>query len=286
MPGIPRERVYAIVRRIPRGRVATYGQVARIAGLGAHARQVGYALAALRPGSRVPWHRVINARGEVSRRARPGAELSQRMLARARRAPLRHARPGTAHPGPMAAARVSPGLALRTARLVLRPLDGRDADALLALAGAFEIADTTATIPHPYLPEHARMFLALDAAERAAGGAARFAVRHDGGELVGVAGLHRIDRDQLSAELGYWIGVPWWGRGYATEAAAAVVRHGFDELGLHKIHAHYLARNPASGKVLERIGMRREGLLREEVRKWDRYEDVVVCGVIRSDPRA
>jgi methylated-DNA-protein-cysteine methyltransferase-like protein len=75
-----RDRVYAVVRRIPRGRVATYGQVAGLAGLGPHARQVGYALSALGPGSRVPWHRVINARGEVSRRARPGAELTQRML--------------------------------------------------------------------------------------------------------------------------------------------------------------------------------------------------------------
>jgi methylated-DNA-protein-cysteine methyltransferase-like protein len=74
------DRVYRIVARIPRGRVATYGQIAHLAGLGGHARQVGYALSTLQPGSRVPWHRVINARGEVSRRARPGAELDQRML--------------------------------------------------------------------------------------------------------------------------------------------------------------------------------------------------------------
>jgi RimJ/RimL family protein N-acetyltransferase len=73
--------------------------------------------------------------------------------------------------------------------------------------------------------------------------------------------------------------------GYATEAARAVVRYGFDELGLHKIHAHYLTRNPASGKVLERVGMRQEGLLREEVRKWGRFEDVIVCGILRTDPR-
>lgn len=72
--------MYAVVRRIPRGRVATYGQVARLAGLGPHARQVGYALSALQLGSSVPWHRVINAQGAVSRRTRPGAELSQRML--------------------------------------------------------------------------------------------------------------------------------------------------------------------------------------------------------------
>lgn len=73
-------RLYAVVRRIPRGRVATYGQVAALAGLPGHARQVGYALHALPRGTRLPWHRVINAKGEVSRRRRPGDELSQRML--------------------------------------------------------------------------------------------------------------------------------------------------------------------------------------------------------------
>ena len=74
------QRIYAVVRRIPRGRVATYGQVAALAGLPGHARQVGYALHALPDGTAVPWHRVINARGEVSRRSVPGPELSQRML--------------------------------------------------------------------------------------------------------------------------------------------------------------------------------------------------------------
>ena len=71
-------RIYAVVERIPRGRVATYGQVARLAGMAGHARQVGYALHALRPDEPVPWHRVINARGEVSPRAAPGWERIQR----------------------------------------------------------------------------------------------------------------------------------------------------------------------------------------------------------------
>ncbi len=75
-----RARIYQVVRRIPRGRVATYGQIAELAGLPGHARQVGYALNALPAGTAVPWHRVINARGEVSRRRVPGAELSQRLL--------------------------------------------------------------------------------------------------------------------------------------------------------------------------------------------------------------
>jgi methylated-DNA-protein-cysteine methyltransferase-like protein len=72
--------IYAVVRRIPRGRVATYGQVATLAGLDGHARQVGYALHALPEGSDLPWHRVINARGEVSPRTAGDSHELQRML--------------------------------------------------------------------------------------------------------------------------------------------------------------------------------------------------------------
>ncbi len=75
-------RIYKVVRRIPNGRVATYGQIAALAGLGSHARQVGYALSALSdedPRHKgVPWHRVINARGEISVREEPGSDLVQR----------------------------------------------------------------------------------------------------------------------------------------------------------------------------------------------------------------
>jgi methylated-DNA-protein-cysteine methyltransferase-like protein len=73
-------RVYAVVRRIPSGRVATYGQIAKLAGLGGAARQVGYALAALPAHSAVPWHRVINAQGTISMRKQSGPDLEQRLL--------------------------------------------------------------------------------------------------------------------------------------------------------------------------------------------------------------
>jgi methylated-DNA-protein-cysteine methyltransferase related protein len=72
------ERIYAVVRRVPHGRVATYGQIAVLAGLGGHARQVGYALHALPAGSTVPWHRVLNAQGAISLRA-GGAGVTQRL---------------------------------------------------------------------------------------------------------------------------------------------------------------------------------------------------------------
>jgi methylated-DNA-protein-cysteine methyltransferase-like protein len=73
-------RIYAVVRRIPRGRVATYGQVAALAGRAGHAREVGYALHALAEDSTVPWQRVVNARGEVSPRRTPGLDGLQRAL--------------------------------------------------------------------------------------------------------------------------------------------------------------------------------------------------------------
>ena len=74
------ERIYAVVRRIPRGRVATYGQVAALCGMPGRAREVGWALGALRVESDVPWQRVINARGEVSARGEPAASRVQRAL--------------------------------------------------------------------------------------------------------------------------------------------------------------------------------------------------------------
>jgi methylated-DNA-protein-cysteine methyltransferase-like protein len=76
----PYQRIYAIVRRVPRGRIATYGQIAALAGLGGHARQVGYALHALDAASALPWHRVLNAQGRVSSRAEPGGDRVQRAL--------------------------------------------------------------------------------------------------------------------------------------------------------------------------------------------------------------
>lgn len=80
MTGVSRARIYEVVQQIPRGKVATYGQVAILAGLRGHARQVGYALAALPAGTTIPWHRVINAKGGVSLRSPTGDDNRQRVL--------------------------------------------------------------------------------------------------------------------------------------------------------------------------------------------------------------
>ncbi len=74
------QRIYAVVRRIPKGKVATYGQVAELAGLGGHARQVGYALHATPEDVEIPWHRVVNAKGEISLGVHRGKNEQQRLL--------------------------------------------------------------------------------------------------------------------------------------------------------------------------------------------------------------
>lgn len=173
---------------------------------------------------------------------------------------------------------------VRTARLVLGDFTLADAADLQRLAGDREIADTTLAIPHPYEMDHALAWIGNQRKESARGRAINFALRlSPGASIIGCAGLRDIDAEHLQAELGFWIGREWWGRGYAREAAAAVVRFGFERLGLNRIYAHHMLRNPAAGRVLEHIGMQREGVLRQRVRKWGIYEDVVLYAVLRDD---
>jgi ribosomal-protein-alanine N-acetyltransferase len=173
---------------------------------------------------------------------------------------------------------------LRTARLLLGRFETEDAPELQRLAGAREVADTTLSIPHPYTLDHALAWIGNQRRESVRGRAANFAVRlFPGAALIGSVGLRDIDPEHMQAELGFWIGPEWWGQGYAREAAAAVVRYGFEELALNRIYAHHMARNPAAGQVLRHIGMQREGVLRERVRKWGVYEDVVLYAILRED---
>jgi ribosomal-protein-alanine N-acetyltransferase len=173
---------------------------------------------------------------------------------------------------------------LRTARLLLGTFTPEDAPELQRLAGAREIADTTVSIPHPYDLDHALAWIGQQRREAVRGRATNFAIRLlPDGPLIGSAGLRDIDPEHLQAELGFWIGREWWGQGYAREAAAAVIRFGFESLELNRICAHHMARNPAAGKVLRALGMRQEGLLRQRVRKWGVYEDVVLYAIVRDD---
>lgn len=172
---------------------------------------------------------------------------------------------------------------LRTERLLLRPFRADDAADVERLAGEREIAVNTATIPHPYPEGAAAEWIAIQARRQREGEEVAFAVvERESGRLVGAMGL-RLIHPHRRAELGYWIGKPYWGRGYATEAARAVLRYGFETLGLNRIHATHFTRNPASGRVMQKIGMTHEGRLRQHHIKWGVAEDVDFYGVLRGE---
>ena len=174
---------------------------------------------------------------------------------------------------------------LRTARLLLRSLQREDIPAIVQLAGAREISAMTALIPHPYSEQDGHEFLQRASEEFLAGRCVSFAICiSPGTELCGAVGLNITAEDQC-AELGYWIGVPYWGQGYATEAAAAVLAFGFETLQLNRIYAVRFAENKASGRVLEKIGLRHEGRSPQHIKKWERFVDLENYGLLRSDFR-
>jgi RimJ/RimL family protein N-acetyltransferase len=172
---------------------------------------------------------------------------------------------------------------LLTKRLVLRPFRMEDAPEVQRLAGAREVAATTATIPHPYEDGMAEAWIASHRETAESGEDVVFAITlREGGALVGAIGM-RVKPRHERAELGYWVGVPYWGKGYATEASRAMLDHGFGALGLRRIYAHHFVSNAASGRVLLKIGMKLEGRLRQHMEKWGEWHDLDVYGVLREE---
>lgn len=174
---------------------------------------------------------------------------------------------------------------LRTRRLLLRSIERDDLPAIVSLAGAREIATTTANIPHPYTETDAQSFLAHAEDDFRAGRSVTFVVTLlQGGELSGAVGLV-ITSAQESAELGYWIGLPYWGQGFATEAATSAVAFGFETLRLNRIQASHFAGNTASQRVLEKIGMHHESSSRLWIRRRNRSINVEIYGLLASEFR-
>jgi [ribosomal protein S5]-alanine N-acetyltransferase len=172
---------------------------------------------------------------------------------------------------------------LQTERLTLRVYGLSDIPALTPLIGAREVAATTLRIPHPYTESDARDFIASAEEDPSIDGGLRLAiVLRERDTLCGGVGL-LIEPDHRRAELGYWVGVPYWGKGYATEAGRALVKYGFGTVGLHRIFASHFANNPASARVLRKIGMRHEGNLRAHVLKWGEFLDLKMYGMLASD---
>ena len=174
---------------------------------------------------------------------------------------------------------------LETVRLCLRPFAASDAPTVAELAGDARVAAPTLNIPHPYPPELANDWIAGLAEAAATGQIYTFAIAERAGASTAIVGAITIRPDvrHNRGEIGYWLGVPYWGRGYTTEAARRVTAFGFAELGLHRIQGLCLPHNLASARVLEHVGMRREGQLRGYIRKDGVYEDLLMYAILRDE---
>ena len=171
---------------------------------------------------------------------------------------------------------------LETSRLILRPFAISDSERVRELAGAKEVYDTTLLIPHPYKEGVAEKWISSHAQQFYCGDGVSLAViKKDSSDLIGSIGLAAFQKHKR-AELGYWIGTPYWGNGYCTEAAKEIIRYGFEVLGYHKISSRHMEFNPASGRVMEKAGMQKEGLLIDEVMKDGKFHTLIVYGLINS----
>lgn len=175
---------------------------------------------------------------------------------------------------------------IETERLILRPFEHSDAVKVSDLAGDPQIYQTTQAIPHPYEVAMAERWIASLPQQFATGAGITFAIqRKEDNALVGSVALI-ITAEHRKGNIGYWIGVPYWGNGYCSEAAEAVVRFGFEKLSLHKIYAGHMESNPASGRVMQKIGMRKQGEFVDDVLKDGVFHTKIFYAIINSEPAA
>lgn len=172
---------------------------------------------------------------------------------------------------------------LKSARLILRPFKLSDAPRVQNLAGAKEIAAVTSNIPHPYLDGMAESWISGHETAFQNDRSLELAIcLRENGLLIGAIGLI-IERTDHRASLGYWLGKDYWNQGYCTEAAREIVSYGLEKLELNRIYATHFSHNPASGKVMEKLGMTKEGILKEHAYKWGHYYDYIYYGILKSD---
>lgn len=172
---------------------------------------------------------------------------------------------------------------LRTDRLVLRAVREDDAPAVQRLLSVPGIAPHTLSFSYPFPEGGALVWIRRDAARVKEGRSLQWAITLPGDEFIGSIGIG-FHGDGGEAHIGYWVAVHAWNRGYATEAARAVIAYGFDHLGMRRIEAMCFPDNIASARVLEKAGMVFERTLPAHVEKDGVPRDVSVYAIERSSP--
>ena len=172
---------------------------------------------------------------------------------------------------------------LETERLVLRPYSLADAPRVQEMCGDRTVAATTLNLPHPYPDGAAEQWISTHADSFRQGTEVTLAITLKlDRPVIGSVAL-TVNKNHRRGELGYMVAREHWNRGYCTEATRALVGYGFRALGLNRIQAMHFPRNAASGRVMQKLGMTREGLLRQHVCNRGTYEGLVLYSIIRKE---
>lgn len=172
---------------------------------------------------------------------------------------------------------------IKTDRLTLRTLSFTDIPKIIEYAGNKNVSEMTLNIPHPYQEQDAVFWLNSANKRFAQKTQFTFGIRiKSSDDFIGGMGL-KVNQRFNRAELGYWIAEAFWNKGYATEAASAILKFGFTHLQLNKIYATHLKENPASGKVMIKNGMIKEGELKEHTKKGDRYRTLIQYRLTKTE---
>ncbi len=172
---------------------------------------------------------------------------------------------------------------LETERLILRALHKDDATKLSKLANVKDVSRFLTSLPYPYSIEDAKEFIKRSKSGYKTGKQIEFAIiKKSSNKLIGMMGLS-ISAKNNHATIGYWIGKKYWSKGYASEAGLALLQFAFEDLKLYRICSHHFHSNPASGKVMQKIGLKYEGRRVGHYKKGKEYFDVLDYGLLRSE---
>ena len=172
---------------------------------------------------------------------------------------------------------------LTTERLILRPMRQSDAEDMNRYAHREDVTEFLLWSPHPSL-SYTREYLRYIESRYVLGDFYDWAViEKASGRMIGTCGFTSFNCSSDSAEVGYVLNPAYWGKGIATEALTRVLRFGFEELKLHRIEARFICGNDRSRRVMEKVGMTFEGVLREGMLIKGNYTDIGICSILQSE---
>ncbi len=163
--------------------------------------------------------------------------------------------------------------------VMVRDLDLSDVPALLEIANHKEVGQSMISLPIPFLKSDALALINEKSDRNIIKGVYEISSE----KLIGVFKLRDYEREHGLIELSFWVNPLWWGKGYGSQAGFLMLNIAFSTPGINRVFAYHMVKNERSGKLLQRIGMTHEGVLRERVKKDNVFEDVVISAILKRE---